>query len=165
MWFFSSYAPLWLMLGLRFDRAALQIPLVALSVLSAGLVMFLLRRRHSERASNTTLTISGDAGAEVSGYLAAYLLPFLTVDDPDGWDLSAYVLFLAVAGLVYVRSGLVQINPTVYVMRRKVFKATTPVDGGKKHVFVISARDLRVGETLKGERFADRVFIDHAGAP
>ncbi|HVE67017.1 MAG TPA: hypothetical protein VNB64_00405 [Solirubrobacteraceae bacterium] len=84
--------------------------------------------------------------------------------DPDGWDLSAYVLFIAVAGLVYVLSGLMQINPTVYVMRRKVLKATMPVDGGKKDVFVISARGRRVGETLKAERFADRVFIDHAGA-
>lgn len=161
LWFFSSYAPLWLMLGLRFDCLALRLPLVAFAVASAGLVAVLVKRRSGDRPSNTTLTISGDAGAEVSGYLAAYLLPFLTVSDPDIWDLAAYGLFIAVAGLVYVRSGLMQINPTVYLMRRKVLRATMPASGSTKDVFVITQRDLRMGEQLRGERFADRVFIDH----
>ncbi len=165
LWFFSSYAPLWVMLGLRFDCLELRIGLLGFGFASAGLVPFLLTRRKKQRPSNTTLTISGDAGADVSGYLAAYLLPFLTVSNPDGWDLAAYALFIAVAGLVYVRSGLVAINPTVYVTCRRVLRATTPVRGGTKEVFVITRHDKRMGETLRGERFADRVFIDHSSKP
>jgi hypothetical protein len=76
-------------------------------------------RNACERPSNTTLTITGDAGAEVSGYLAAYLVPFLVVVEPAPGDLVAYAIFLVVAGLIYVRSGLMQINPTVYLMNRR----------------------------------------------
>jgi hypothetical protein len=55
-----------------------------------------------------------------------------------------------------------QINPTVYLLNRKVFRASVPVDGTTKEVFVISTRDLRVATQVKGERFADRVHIDHS---
>lgn len=107
------------------------------------------------------MTITGDAGTDVSGYLAAYLLPFLTVAHPSTTDLVAYAIFVAVAGLVYVRTGLMQINPTVYLMSRKVLRATIPVQGTTREVFVISRRDLRVASTLNAERFSDRVYIDH----
>jgi hypothetical protein len=149
------------MLGLRFDPSALRIGLIAFGLACGGYVAFLLNRSADERPSNTELTITGDAGADVSGYLAAYLLPFLTVSDPNADDLVAYAIFVIVAGLVYVRSGLMQINPTVYVMNRKVLRASIPVRGGTKEVFVISRRDLRVPTSLKAERFSDRVYIDH----
>lgn len=166
LWFLSSYAPLWVMLGLRFDKLGLRIGLIAFGLACAALVAFLLARGAGERPSNTELTIAGDAGAEVSGYLAAYLLPFLTVAKPSANDLAAYAIFIAVSGLVYVRSGLMQINPTVYLMNRRVLRATIPVVGGAtKEVFVITTRDLRVPHTLKAERFADRVYIDHGKAP
>jgi hypothetical protein len=68
----------------------------------------------------------------VSGYLAAYLLPFLTVPEPSATDLVTYAIFVFVAGLIYVRSGLMQINPTVYLLNRRVLRATTPVRGTTK---------------------------------
>lgn len=161
LWFLSSYAPLWVMLGLRFDPWWLRVGMLVFGVACVGYVAFILTRSADERASNTELTITGDAGADVSGYLAAYLLPFLTVSEPSVTDLLAYAIFVAVAGLVYVRSGLMQINPTVYLMRRTVLRASTPAGGTTKEVFVISRRDLRTASTLKGERFSDRVYIDH----
>ena len=162
LWFFSSYGPLWLMLGLRFDCLALRLSLIAFAIFCVGVVALLVTRRREDRPTNTTLSISGDAGGEVSGYLATYLLPFLTVPNPDAWDLAAYGIFILVAGLVYVRSGLMQINPTVYLLRRRVLRATMAVRGGTRDVFVITRRERRAGETLKGERFSDRVYIDHA---
>ncbi len=164
MWFLSSYAPLWVMLGLRFHPLGLRIGLIVFGVASAAYVAYLLTRNRDERASNTPLTITGDAGAEVSGYLAAYLLPFLTVAEPSPIDLATYAIFVLVAGLIYVRSGLMQINPTVYLLNRRVLRATTPVKGTTKEVFVISRRDLRVAEPLKAERFSDRVYIDQGSA-
>jgi hypothetical protein len=161
LWFLSSYSPLWVMLGLRFDPCWLRAGLVALGFACAAGVAFLLVRGAKERPTNTTLTITGDAGADVSGYLAAYLLPFVTVSDPTALDALAYAIFILVAGLVYVRSGLMQINPTVYLMNRRVFRATIPVNDTTKEVFVISRRDLRVASTLNAERFSDRVYIDH----
>lgn len=165
LWFASSYAPLWAMLGLRFDPIALRVGMFVLAVASTGYVWFLLLRSSNERPSNTSLTIVGDAGAEISGYLAAYLLPFLTVSRPATTDLIAYAIFVGVAGLVYVRSGLMQINPTIYILNRKVLRASISMHGTSKEVFVISTRDLRVATSLKAERFSDRVYFDHERRP
>src|SRR5947209_8519195 len=109
LWFLSSYSPLWFMLGLRFHPWGLRIGLIAFALLCGAYVAFILTRSADERPSNTTLTISGDAGADVSGYLAAYLLPFLIVANPKAADLAAYGIFVVVAGMIYVRSGLMQI--------------------------------------------------------
>jgi hypothetical protein len=161
LWFLSSYSPLWVMLGLRFHPSWLRIGLIALGLVCGAYAVFVLNRSARERPSNTTLTITGDAGADVSGYLAAYLLPFLTVAEPGAIDLVTCAIFVAVAGMIYVRSGLMQINPTVYLTNRKVLQATIPVRGTTKEVFVISRRDLRVATTLYAERFSDRVYLDH----
>jgi hypothetical protein len=162
LWFLSSYAPLWAMLGLRFHPLGLRIGCFVLAALSAGVVTLLLYRRGGERPTDTPLTISGDAGADVSGYLAAYLLPFLVVGAPSATDVAAYVVFILVAGLIYVRSGLMQINPTVYLLRWRVLRGSVPAGRSRKEVFLITRADRRVGDELRAERFADRVYIDHA---
>lgn len=163
LWFFSSYAPLWVMLGLRFECWPLRIGLMLFGAGCAVLVLLLLRRNaRSNSSNNDPLVVTGDAGAEVSGYLAAYLFPFLTVSDPSVADLAAYGVFIAVAGIVYVRSELLQINPTVYLLGRRILRATISLDNGlKKEVFVITGRGRRVGEQLRGEVFADRVYVDN----
>jgi hypothetical protein len=59
-----------------------------------------------------------------------------------------------------------QINPTVYVLGRRVQRASVLATTGQREVFVITSERLAVGTTLRGERFADRVFVDHnQGAP
>lgn len=160
LWFISSYAPLWAMLALRFDPWWLRVALAVLCVLGLAVVAIKLRPR-DERPTDTPLTIVGDAGSEVSGYLAAYLLPFLTVADPDPRDLAAYALFVLVAGVIYTRSSLVHINPTMYALRWRPMRASIPVAAGQaKEVFILTRRDLRTAETLQGERLSDRVWID-----
>ncbi len=161
LWFASSYAPLWAMLALRFDPWWLRILLAILAVVGFAVVAVKLRPRGG-RPTDTTLTIVGDAGSEVSGYLAAYLLPFLTVADPDARDLAAYALFILVAGVIYTRSSLVHINPTMYALRWRPMRAAVPVaDGQTKEVFLLTRRDLRTAQTLRGERLSDRVWIDN----
>jgi hypothetical protein len=162
-WFISSYAPLWAMFALRFEDAWLRVFFALLAGFGVLVAVVLLRRGRRERPSNTPITVTGDAGSEVSGYLAAYLLPFLTVAAPSLVDGVAYFIFFMVAGVVYVRSGLMQINPTVYLLRRKVVRGSTPAGHDlQKEVFVITSLDRRVGEKFRGERFSDRVYIDHA---
>ncbi len=162
LWFLSSYAPLWLMLGLRFRPLPLRIGLFLVAIGGFVYVGVILRRRKDERPSNDSLTITGDGGADVSGYLAAYLLPFLTVAEPSASDLAAYVIFVVVAGLVYVRSGLMQVNPTIYLFKYKVLRASVPVRDTNKEVFVITRADLRVASKLNAEPLGDRVYIDHS---
>jgi hypothetical protein len=87
----------------------------------------------------------GDHGSQVAGYLATYLLPLLVVPTPSLDDLVAYSLFLIVAGLVYVRSEMVEINPTLYVLGFRVLRVVS-VEGFVGYAIVRSG--LRAGDTL-----------------
>lgn len=75
LWFLSSYAPLWVILGLRFHPILLRASMIVLGAAGIAYVVFIVKRNAGERPANTTLTIRGDGGAEVIGYLAAYVLP------------------------------------------------------------------------------------------
>ena len=61
----------------------------------------------------------------MAAYLATYLLPFVTLSEPSDRDVVSYLLFLLVAALIYVQSDLLQINPVLYLFRRRVVKVTT----------------------------------------
>ena len=101
------------MFALRFEPTWLRVMFALLFAFGVLIAVDLLRRGRGNRASNTPITIIGDVGSEISGYLAAYLLPFLTITEPSVLDAMAYLIFFMVAGVIYVRSGLMQINPTI----------------------------------------------------
>lgn len=74
--------------------------IAALGFLDMAWIVFGVSRRTG--ADPLRLATVDDAGPEVAGYVATYLLPFLTVAEPDGRDIAAYAIFLAVTGLIYV---------------------------------------------------------------
>lgn len=156
------------MFALRFEATWLRIAFASLCALGVFVAWFLLRRNRSDLPPNRAIRIVGDGGAEVSGYLAAYLLPFLTLAAPPLLDGLAYLIFFVVAGVVYVRSGLMQVNPTIYLLGWRVARGAIDIDGRRerdpftKEVFVITRRERRVGEAVRGERFSDRVYVDHS---
>src|SRR5258708_29641934 len=124
--FLGSYALLFLLLAIRFETIWLEVVCGALAVagfLDMLWIVFGIARRTS--ADPIRLAKVEDAGPEVAGYLATYLLPFLTVPQPTVRDVAAYTIFLMVTGLVYVRSEMAQINPTLYILGRRGARGTT----------------------------------------
>lgn len=124
--FVSSYAPLFLLLALRFDDAPLR--LVALGVGVVGVLDAVRLVEWQPRrvgASPYTVSEVRDHGSQVAGYLVTYLLPFLPITDPSGSDLIAYVLFLCIVGVIFMRSDMAEINPTLYLLGRRVFQIRT----------------------------------------
>lgn len=124
--FISSYAPLYLLLALRFTDRALRYTTLAIGVVgildALRLVEWQPRR---VGASPYTVSEVRDHGSQVAGYLVTYLLPFLTIANPGVTDVLAYALFLGIAGLIFVRSDMADINPTLYVIGRRVFEINT----------------------------------------
>jgi hypothetical protein len=106
-----------------------------------------------------SLTAVEDRGAEVAGYVASYLLPFLTVSEPSSRDLVAYGLFLVVVAVLYLRSGLVRINPTLYLAGWRLYAVTIGQAGWSG--YVLSRRPLRAGEPLSGARLTERLFLSY----
>ncbi len=121
--FLSSYAPLFGILAISFDGLALR--LVCLGLFATGMAdTWHITRLAKTETQDYEITVqsSEDTGAEVSGYLASYLLPFVTVASPGWRELLAYSLFLLVAFVIYVRSNLVRVNPTLYLFGYRVLK-------------------------------------------
>jgi hypothetical protein len=114
--FLSSYAPLFLIMAVRFRTQWLDVVCYSLFFVGACSGYLVVRRYSAISGQQWTATAVEDRGYEVAGYLASYLLPFVTVTEPEWRDLAGYTIFLFVAGVVYIRSGMFQINPTLYLM-------------------------------------------------
>lgn len=124
--FIGSYAVLFLLLALRFRAPWLEAACAALALVGvADMVWIVYGITARTGAEPVTVAEVHDAGPEVAGYLATYLLPFLTVSEPSGRDITAYAIFLLVTGLIYVRSEMTQINPTLYLLRCRVISIRT----------------------------------------
>jgi len=134
--FVGSYAGLFALLAVRFDTLWLRLTCIGLAALGTifmlWIVLVVARKSGAEPIRVTTVE---DAGAEVSGYLVTYLLPFLTVATPTIRDVVAYGIFLFIGGLIYVRSEMTQVNPTLYLLGRRVAKVAT--DGGWRGYIVV----------------------------
>lgn len=146
--FLGSYTLLFVLLAIRFTTTWLEIACWVLAAVGLGNMLWIVyvvaRRTAAEPVRVATVT---DAGADIAGYLATYLLPFLTVAEPSGGDVTAYAIFLAVTGLVYVRSEMTQVNPTLYIMGRRVVHITT--DRGWDGHVVVRSPSIAIGELLR----------------
>lgn len=145
--FLGSYCILFALLALRFEAPWLIIVCASLALVGLIDTIWIVFVA-SNRTTTDSITVKAvvDRGAEVSGYLATYLLPFLTVSQPKVTDLIAYAVFLFVLGLIYVRSEMVQINPTLYLLGRRVLHVTT-TSGWSGHV-IAHSKDVEPGKEM-----------------
>jgi hypothetical protein len=156
--FVSSYAPLFLLLALRFDDAVLR--LLALGVGVVGVLDALrLIEWQPRRIGSSPYTVSEvrDHGSQVAGYLVSYLLPFLPLADPSGADLVAYALFLCIVGVIFVRSDMAEINPTLYLLGRRVLQIKTS-EGWSG--FAVVRGLLQPGDILRAVHLDQRILVE-----
>lgn len=157
--FLCSYSALFAILAVRFRTTALILACAGLAVLGAVAGLAVLLRFRSVAQGIWTVSTVEDRGGEVAGYLATYLLPFVTVAEPGWHDVVGYVLFLVIVAVIYVRSGLVQINPTLYLFGWRLF-AVDIGDGWSGYVLVRGR--LARGQELSAVRMTERLFVSYA---
>lgn len=73
---------------------------------------------------NFTAVAVKDSGSEVSGYLATYILPFISGPPANLWTAGAYLVYFFVAWVVYVNSDLLFINPSLYLLGWRIGQVT-----------------------------------------
>lgn len=157
--FLSAYTPLFALLAVRFEPLPLMFTCIGLAV--AGLLSLALLFRLDARSQPGPHKLASvkDAGAEVGAYLGAYLLPFVTVASPNFRDEVAYLLFFFVAGAVYIRSSVVQINPLLYLLGYQVLAI---VDSNGLRAYLITRKNPRTGDSILASRFSNDVLIDRS---
>ena len=155
--FLSSYAPLFGLLAIRFEQRWLWISCVVLAALGVISLWLLLRLDARSAPGPHILASVKDDGGEAASYLAAYLLPFLTVATPTIRDVLAYAGFLLVAAVIYIRSAAVQVNPLLYLLGYRVFSVT---DDHGLHAYMITRNSPPAGDRVLATRFRDDVLVD-----
>jgi hypothetical protein len=159
--FISSYAVLFALVGLRLDSGPARI--IAFLVAAYGLLVALFAVFITPRAVAAdppkTVVALEDRGAEVAGYLVAYVLPFVMAPNPSASELIAYLAFLSVVGVIYARSSLLYLNPTIYLLcKRTVALKFDSAD--RRWMMVITSRDLRVGDLVSVRRLSANLAVE-----
>jgi hypothetical protein len=155
--FFSSYAPLFALLAIRFEQTWLWVACVVLAALGVGSLWLLLHLDARSSPGPHQLASARDAGPEAAAYLASYLLPFLTVSVPTIRDVIAYIGFLVVAASIHLRSSVVQVNPLLYLLGYRVLAVT---DEKGLRAYMVTRRAVASGSTVLATRLRDEVLID-----
>lgn len=143
--FLGSYAVLFAILAIRFTGHWLPLVCGTLAVVGFADTWRIATAAGSKEPQTYKVEEVRDRGPEVAGYLATYLLPFVTVAAPSVRDLLGYTLFLVVSAVVYVRSEMVQINPALYLIGRRVVSVRT---GAGRWVYLVTRREPEVGTSI-----------------
>ncbi len=149
--FLSSYAPLFVILAIRFQGAALRGVCAGLAVIGFAyltVVLWIVPRAAQERAYPVDAV--DDASGQVAGYLATYVVPFVTVASPSAADVIGYGIFAVVVLVIFLRSDLAQINPALYLLGRRVASITA----GQRSYYVICRRLPRPPTRIEAVRVA-----------
>jgi hypothetical protein len=123
--FISSYAPLFLILAVRFTQPWLVVLCGVLTVVGIAMAVWILRSHGAASAAPLDIVEVDDGGEQAATYLITYLLPFVAVDEPSVREVVAYGIFVIVGALVYVRSDMQVVNPLFYALRRRILKVKT----------------------------------------
>ena len=155
--FFVSYVPLWIMVACRaapsgrWQWDGRTAAVIVFGVLAAyGFLDAIRLIRGSGKTSPRSLVFGevNDQGGNAAGYLATYLLPFVGLIPQDWGDWVAYVVYFLVAMIVFIRTDLTFVNPTLYILKRRVVSANAYLPTGKVLLpgspFVVVCRDPRV---------------------
>jgi len=164
--FLSSYTTLFVLLSIRWAAHwQVQWPIV-LATVSLALIglwsTYSLLRSAKIQGTEDRLTViqASDAGPDVAGYVATYLLPFLTTSEPGTLDLFAYVLFTLVVALIYIRSNMIQINPTLYLLAYRVTRVTVRTTGSRPfQAFLISRAKIELDALISASELSDDVYL------
>ena len=151
--FLGAYAPLCLIFGLRtapknlFRLHTLCPPSgvwFALAILGVGYLSLVVKQGYRINAGERTFSAIDDQGAQVTGYLATYLLPFITPEVPTARDYVGYAVFFLSVFAVFLRSDMALINPTLYALGYGVYRARWTTGDGDESVLILS-RDRPLG--------------------
>ncbi|MFE7201817.1 hypothetical protein ACFU8R_16245 [Pseudonocardia alni] len=157
--FVVSYAPLAMMFAVRFaaqDRWILGAAFFVASVVGILDGIRLVSGTQALPKHRTKITEIKPQGGAVAAYLATYLLPFLG-NLPSNWgDWIAYGIYFATAAIVYVRSDLAVVNPTLYALGYQVVSAK--VDGAEK---LVVSRSSLLSDTVVTVSESMGVVVTH----
>lgn len=155
--FFSSYAPLFGILAIRFERPALMYACIGLAIAGVAALLGIIWLHSRTNGPEMVIASVNNAGGEAASYLAGYLLPFVTVGQPSLRDVLAYVAFIVVAGVVHSKTSAIQVNPLLFLLGWKIVQVST--DSGAS-VFLITRKAHFSGDRVRTSKLGGDVRVE-----
>jgi hypothetical protein len=162
--FVSSYFPLSVILFLLYLR---DYPIVAYAALVVGLLGLLFMSvyffGYVPRVAPHLETVRERYahGGEVMGYIASYVVPFVSFP-LGGWQqIAALLIFLVMLGIIYVNSeDMLRINPTLNLLGYRLYEVSLEQGYADETYALITRRRVKRGDTLKLVTIENGIFVE-----
>ena len=129
--FLSSYAPLGALLALLYWGRQDGVVVVSLCGVFLGIVgsVWILMAGADAEPWSVKVVDYRLRGDEVMGYIAAYLIPLVSLDLTDGRQRVAAIIIVALFWYLYVTTDMLHINPTLHILGFRVYDVTLEGSG------------------------------------
>lgn len=169
--FFTSYCPVLLIVVVR-NLEAIESSLglwttASAAAIGAGVFVILLAATRSvfaryEQTRGRRYNLHGKTeGGEmhILLYFVTCVIPFVAIDALDAYSIASYGMILAMTAFLYIRAGLIYLNPVLAVLRLNVYR----VSMSERNVTVITKRRRTGG--VRGEivAMAEGVYYERQG--
>jgi hypothetical protein len=109
----------------------------------------------SAQSRDVEATAVQPVDAEVTGYIASYLLPVVAATSPSAGDIAAYVVCAVLFLVVAFVADLGSVNPVVYLFGLRVARAD--IDG--RHVVILAKELPRPRQRIRVARGVGVVLV------
>jgi hypothetical protein len=167
--FLSSYLPLFVLIGLRSIGRADVITISCGVLVMAGAIgtwLFLDTARRKPTGQYELLDVE-HRDADVAGYAATYLLPFVTVFSGKWQDVTTLVAFIIFLGCIYVRSRLIYVNPLLTILGYHLWRVVPRTQGQMVETnkvrwpkyLLADSESIRKGQTIRAHKVTPTLLL------
>ncbi|MBC1792865.1 hypothetical protein [Listeria booriae] len=130
--FISSYLPLYILLVLinvpnifKDQKITIMIwsflsVVIALIIISIATLLFIVKKKTNTEVPVLTYEKTDD---NIISYIMTYLIPVLSIDLSNIWNVIANLLLFLIIGIIYVRNDLVYLNPLLSLLGFYVYRS------------------------------------------
>ena len=161
MLFFSSYFPLILIFGILLGRTHLSLAVGIIAFGSFSLLvtfLYLNRRNNVGGVSQAKITGVNKRDENVVGYIASYLIPFVTFPLNTPEEFVALLIFFVVLLVLYINSNMIYINPMFNLVGYHLYEIT--IESDQLSHYLIARGHIRPDITLYFVEISDNVYME-----
>ena len=136
--FLVSYFPLFVIMGiLHHDNPIISYSLIFFSAsgfVGLLIIFYVLNRINGIYEKSSQIESANEINFQ---YFLAYIIPFVTIDVDSTRQMIAYLVLMTFICILYMRTGLIYVNPTLNLLGYNLFK----IKIGNKKVLLITKND------------------------
>jgi hypothetical protein len=161
--FLSSYSPLMIIICvLQYDQWSWWVIALFGGLLGIGSIIFMWlylwwMRKRSYVYHKKVMNFSKRDG-EVMGYIATYLVPFVTFPLEKPKQIIALLLFAVVLMIVYISSNMIYINPVLNIFGFHLYEIE--IEHSQSSHYYIAHKPLERNHEISFVRLSDDIYLE-----